>query len=205
MYKRTLSMTTYILNSGGIRKKPEKARAFFARVCEGLPPAPRILLCCFAQPEERWEAMFAEDANMLPALFPPGVVPEFRCAHVETFQEEVAWADALYIHGGEDARCIDAFRAVGVPEVWNGKVVATNSASTNALADSFWTCDDRVCMQGLGVLPIKCIPHFNSDYGADSPRGPIDWDTAYTELEAYGSPHLPLYALEEGEYIVCEG
>jgi len=59
-------------------------------------------------------------------------------------------------------------------------------------------------MLGLGILPIRFIAHFNSNYGTSDPRGPIDWNEAYAQLEKYGDITLPIIALEEGEFVVFE-
>jgi hypothetical protein len=91
-----------------------------------------------------------------------------------------------------------------LPELWKGKVVATNSAGSDALTKHFWTCDWRQCMDGLGILPIKFIPHFKSGYGNDDPRGPVDWKKAYGELVDYGDKFIPIHALEEGDFIIIE-
>ena len=53
-------------------------------------------------------------------------------------------------------------------------------------------------------MPIKFIPHYNSNYGVDDPRGPIDWQKAKDELAKYGDKALPIYALEEGDFVVFE-
>ena len=59
-------------------------------------------------------------------------------------------------------------------------------------------------MDGLGLLPIKFLAHYESGYGKDDPRGAIDWQQAYKELESYGDTSLPIYAPREGEFIVIE-
>ncbi len=89
-----------------------------------------------------------------------------------------------------------------VSVIWKDRTIGTNSASSSILATSYWTCDWRQCFDGLGIIPIKFIAHYNSSYGEDDPRGPINWQQAKTELEKYGDTNLPLYALEEGDYKV---
>jgi hypothetical protein len=59
-------------------------------------------------------------------------------------------------------------------------------------------------MDGLGILPMKFIAHYKSSYGGNDPRGPIDWDKAYSELSKYGDTSLPIHALEEGHFIVIK-
>ena len=58
-------MTKYILNSGGSRNYPDRAKKFFAEVVKGLGKTPRLLICCFAQPREDWEKKFIEDKNII--------------------------------------------------------------------------------------------------------------------------------------------
>lgn len=195
-------MTKYVLNSGGIRNEPKKAKEYFAEVLKGLGAQPRLLICCFAKPREDWEQAFAGDQRS--EFLPEGVTPEYKLAYPETFEQQVAECDAMYMHGGDDYLLQHWLRKFDLPKIWNGKVVATNSAGSHALVTHFWTCDWRKTMDGLGILPIKFLAHYKSDYGSDDPRGPIDWDAAYKELEAYRNTSLPIHALREGEYVVIE-
>lgn len=197
-------MTKYVLNSGSVGKHPELARKFFSEVFKDLGPSPKLLICCFAQPRQDWETKFAVDCERR-ELFPESVTPQLELAFPETFREQIEANDAVYIHGGDDHLIqfwLDQFG--DLPKLWEGKVVATNSASSNALAAHFWTCDWRSNFDGFGILPIKFLSHYQSDYGVDDPRGPIDWEQARQELEAYGDTKLPVHALKEGEYIVIE-
>jgi hypothetical protein len=91
-----------------------------------------------------------------------------------------------------------------LPKIWDGKVIATSSASSHALSKQYWTCDWRKCNEGLGILPIKFLAHFKSEYGTSDPRGPIDWDKARKELEEFGDKSLQIYALEEGDFEIFE-
>ncbi len=197
-------MTKYVLNSGGMKNNIDGARRFFAELVKGLGERPKILLCFFAQPPEIWEAKLPEYIEAFNDLMPDGVIPSYEMALPATFKQQVEDADIVYCHGGDDNLAKYWFEKVGVPEVWNGKVVGTNSATTHALSKSFWTCDWRKLDDGLGVIPIKTVAHFGSAYGNDDPRGPIDWQQAKNDLEKYGNRSLPLYALPEGEFVVIE-
>lgn len=185
-------MTKYVLNSGGLKNAPDLAKEFFAEVVKGFGSSPKLLICCFAQPREDWEEKFEDDkANT--DFFPEDVRPEFELAFPDSFAEQIQSNDAIYIHGGDDHLVQYWLRQFDLPAIWEGKTVATNSASSHALAKHFWTCDWRTCMGGLGLLLIKFLAHYKSDFGSDDPRGLIDWDGAYTELEAYGDTALPIY------------
>ncbi len=196
-------MTKYVLNSGGVGRHPKLARKFFGEVFKDLGPSPKLLICCFAQPREDWESKFKID-NDRQELFPESQVPQLELAFPETLAEQVKACDAIYIHGGDDHLMQYWLKKFDIPNLWEGKVVATNSASSNALAKSFWTCDWRMNMDGLGILPIKFISHYQSDYGIDDPRGAIDWDEAKQSQIVYGDTSLPIYSLKEGEYVVIE-
>lgn len=197
-------MTKYVVNSGNVKGDSEKAKKFFAEIVKDLDLYPKILLCFFATSREVWEEKFAEDLKILPEFFENGIIPSFELAFPETFEKQINESDAVYIHGGDDHLVQYWLKQFDAPKIWEGKVVATSSASSHAISKEFWTCDWRKCMNGLGILPIKFLAHFKSEYGANDPRGPIDWDKAYQELKNYGDRNLPIYALEEGNYKIFE-
>lgn len=197
-------MTKYVLNSGGMSNNPDGAKRFFAELVNGLGNHPKILLCFFAQPREVWEEKLESYVTSFNGFMPVGVEPEYAMAMPDSFKEQVAQADAIYCHGGDDHLAKYWFEKVGVPEVWSGKVVGTNSATTHVLSKYFWTCDWRQIGEGMGVIPIKTIAHFGSEYGIDDPRGAVNWEKAKQELEAYGDASLPVHALLEGEFVVIE-
>jgi hypothetical protein len=195
-------MTKYVIQSGGIRNQPELKKQFHQELIKGLGNNPKFLLCNFAQGREYWESKFPGYADSIREDMPEGLIPSFVLAMPDTFAEQCKEADVIYFHGGDDHLVQYWIRQFNLPELFDGKVVATNSASSNMLVASYWTCDWRKCGDGLGILPIKFIPHYESGFGADDPRGPIDWAVAKEELERYGDTTLPVYALKEGEYAV---
>ncbi len=197
-------MTKYILNSGGIQNSFDKGEKFFNEVLNGLGTTPRLLICAFAQPREDWEEKYAKDVIFFQTLFSKDVRPILDLAFPDTFEEQVHGTDALYIHGGDDHLIQYWLKKFDVPRFFEGKVIATNSAGSHAMVQCFWTCDWRQCLDGLGILPIKFLAHFQSDYGKDDPRGEIDWQKALEDLKNYGDTTLPIHALKEGDYLVIE-
>jgi hypothetical protein len=197
-------MTKYILNSGGLRNNPAKAKKFFTEIVKGLGNKPKLLVCCFAQPREDWETKFAQDKEDIIKLVSRGVSPILELAIPSAFEKQIKNSDTIYIHGGDDHLIRYWFEKFDIPDIWKGKVVATNSASSHVLSKHFWTCDWRELMDGLGILPIKFLAHYKSAYGNNDPRGPINWTEAYKKLKNYGNKSLPIYALKEGEYTVVE-
>jgi peptidase E len=194
-------MTKYILNSGSVSRYPEKYKAYIQEIIKGLGNNPKILLCFFAQKREDWEQAFIAKVENLKELMPDGVKAEFSLAMPENFVQQVKNNDAIIIHGGDDHLVKYWLEQYDLKELYKDKVVAGSSAGTNVLVKYFWTCDWRQNMQGLGLVPIKFLPHYKSDYGANDPRGPVAWDKAYKELKNY-KEELEVYALEEGDYVV---
>ena len=198
-------MTKYVLNSGNLKSYPEKQKLFFAECLEGLGSNPTILIVMFSRPREYWEQTFSKYENTLNDFAPDGVTASFEMANPDRFEDQVENNDVIYIIGGDDYLLRFWLDKFDVPNIWEGKVVATSSAGSDVLVKHFWTCDWRKPMDGLGILPIKFIPHYNSAYGSDDPyRGAIDWGNAKIELEEYGDTDLPIHALEEGDFIVVE-
>jgi hypothetical protein len=190
--------------SGSTRKYPEKAKIFFEEIFKGLGKNPKFLICYFTLPREFWEENFSKDIIDFPNFFPKEINSVIEMALPDTFEVQVKNSDIIYIKGGDDYLIKFWLSQFDIPKIWEGKVVVTSSASSNILSKHFWTCDWRKNMDGLDILPIKFLPHFNSDYGNNDPRGPIDWAKSYKALEEYGDKTLPIYALEEGDFIVVE-
>lgn len=197
-------MTKYVLNSGGIKNEPQLKKQFHQELIKGLGDTPKFLLCNFAQGREYWEAKFQGYSDAIAEDMPDSVKPSFTLAMPGEFVKQCSEADVIYFHGGDDHLLKYWMGQFDMPVLFKDKVVATNSASSDMLATHYWTCDWRQCGDGFGILPIKFIPHYQSAFGADDPRGAIDWEKARQELSDYGDKSLKIYTLKEGEFEVFE-
>ncbi len=206
-------MTKYILNSGAAKKYPEKNAAFTREILTDFKDQKdqqspvKILYCFFAQVRERWEEKFQtyqENFSRIAQQVYPGIKLEFDLALPDQFEKQIQSSNAVLIQGGDDYLLQFWLKQFELPKLWKGKVVAGSSAGSDALVKSFWTCDWRKCLDGLGIVSIKFIPHFKSEAYDEDPRGPIDWQKAYQELRGFGDPTLPIYAPEEGDFVVFE-
>lgn len=197
-------MTKYILNSGGLRNHPEKADKFNREIVKGLGERPNILFCYFAVAREFWEEKFTGYSKRFSESMDKDIKPKFELAYPSKFIDQIKNNDAIVMHGGDDKLLLHWLKQYNLPEIWEGKVVAGSSAGSDALVQQFWACDWRLVMDGLGILPIKFIPHYKSLHNQDDGRGFINWEDAYRELEGYGNKSLPIHALEEGDFIIIE-
>lgn len=88
----------------------------------------------------------------------------------------------------------------GWKESLEHKTVAASSAGADALATYYYAGKDMLARDGTGLLPIKFIPHWRSDYG----KGMIvDWNNALEELREYKEA-LEIVTLGDGEFKVIE-
>ena len=198
-------MTKYILQSGGLKGYPERASKFFSEIVKNQGLHPKILLCFFAEKREDWEMKFEKYQNGFMELLGENVQPDFELAIPKKFEEQVKRSEIIYIYGGDDHLLRYWLNKYELPQLWEGKVIATISAGANVLVRHFWTCDWRECMDGLGILPVKFIAHYKStEYGKNDPRGPIEWEKGYDELKKFGEKNLPIHAMKEGNYIIIE-
>jgi len=194
--------TKYILNSGGIKREPKLQKLYHQEIVQGLGNAPKFLLCNFAQGREFWDTKFRGYCESIKADMPAGVTPSFELAMPATFAEQCKRADVIYMHGGDDHLLRYWMRQFDLPELFKDKVVAGNSAGSDLLVAHHWSNDWRTCGDGLGIVPVKFIPHFGSVTDPADQRGQADWQKGYEELAAYGDTSLPIYALHEGEFAV---
>jgi len=196
------SKTKYVLESGNISSHPKLRKQFHTELVKGLNDEPSFLICAFAKLRESWEETYKHYSELIKDDVPRSVKLRFTLAVPQTFEQQCKEADVIYIGGGDDHLVQYWMKQFDLPAIFRNKVIASNSAGTNMLVQSFWTCDWRECMDGLGILPIKFIAHYLSDYGKDEPKGQIDWQKAYDDLQGYGDSSLPIHALKEGEFIV---
>lgn len=207
MLNRYISMTKYILNSGNAKNFPQKEIDFTKEILADFKQDSevKILYCFFAQARGDWEEKYKKYKERFLQLVGSRFKLTFELAFPEKFEEQIKSSNVILIQGGDNYLLQSWLKQFDLPKIWDGKIVATSSAGSDALVNSFWTCDWRKNMDGLNILPIKFISHYKSEtYGLDDPRGPIDWRKAYQEISEYGDKKLPIHALEEGEFIVFE-
>ena len=197
-------MTKYILNSGNSKYNPEKANLFNNEILKGVGSQPKILFCFFARERDGWEEVFNKYKNNFLNTIDKNIKPIIKLAFPGKFIKQIKESDIIILYGGDDYLLQYWLKQYDIPKIWEGKIIASSSSGSNALANSSWTCDWRKCIDGLNILPVKFIPHFNSNFGNDDPRGKINWEDAKKELSEYGDKSFNIEALEEGDFIVIK-
>lgn len=192
-------MTKYILIGGYPRKAEDGGKALAEEMAKGFQDPIKLLICYFARPRIQWEVNAVEDHLFFNGHLSPRKV-EYQMAQVDTFIEQLRWADVMYIRGGTTATLLEKLAQCGD---WNkeldGKTIAGSSAGAMAIAKYDYNLDTLKLSEGLGLVPVKVLVHYRSNYNAPN----IDWDKAETELKAY-KEDLPVLCLREGEFKVYE-
>lgn len=190
-------MTKYILLGGYAKKAADGGKAFCEELVRGFEQPVRILDCMFAASEDTWSERFAGDKEMF-AKHLPGVELDFKLATVSEFFEQVKWANAIFLRGGEPSDLMSGLnQSPGWEKELEGKTLAGTSAGAEAISTYYHELSMGKIGHGLGLLPVKVVPHWLSDYNAPN----VDWDKAYAELKEY-KEDLEMLALAEGEFKV---
>jgi hypothetical protein len=197
-YNDVHTMTKFILVGGYPRKAPDGGKAFAEELVKGFAEPVRVLECLFARPRESWEKAYAEDVEFFKGHL-AGRKIEFQMALPEKFLEQVRWANAISIRGGTSEAQLIALAAQSGDwtKELDGKTLAGSSAGADAISKYYYNIDTLKLSDGLGLLPVKFIPHWRSDYNAPN----VDWNKALAELEGY-KEKLPILTLQEGEFEV---
>jgi len=189
--------TKYILIGGYPRKALDGGKALAEEMVGGFKEPYKMLVCYFARPKYQWKINMIED-RLFFGNHLKGRKLEFKIAQVDTFREQIRWADTIYIRGGRTQRLLKLLnQCEGWEKELDGKTLAGSSAGAHAIVKYFDNLDELRLGEGLGLLSVKVLVHYRSDYNAPN----IDWDKAETDLRAY-KEELPLYPLAEGEFKV---
>ncbi|MDP3795391.1 MAG: Type 1 glutamine amidotransferase-like domain-containing protein [bacterium] len=190
-------MTKYILVGGHPYKASDGGRAFAENLTEGFPEPVKLLDCLFARPQADWENAYRQDQEFFQKHL-PGRTLVMALADVQQFRRQIQWAHTIYLRGGSTDTLRALLRQIGDWEVQlNGKTLAGSSAGADIIAKYYYGLDDLKLGDGLGLLPVKVLVHYRSDYNAPH----IDWEQAYRELKNY-KEDLPILTLAEGQFMV---
>ena len=191
--------TKYILVGGYIHKAKDQGKSFCEELIKGFDETPiKILDCMFARKKESWNESFEKDRIFFERFINNF---ELELADPERFTEQVKNSNIIYLRGGYTTPLIEL---LSKDKSWikelDGKVLAGTSAGGDAIAKYYCVLKNNRIGDGLGLLPIKFIPHWKSDYSDDEVRD-IDWDSELEKLKKY-EDELPIYTLSEGEFKV---
>ena len=192
-------MTKYILVGGYVNNALDEGKAFYEELVNGIDKKPvKILDCVFARPVDSWDDCINKD-NFFFSKFIKNF--ELELADPIRFTEQVKNSDVIFLRGGFTSALMDLLSKdmSWIKEI-EGKVIAGTSAGGEVIAKYYHVLSSSRTGDGLGLLPIKFIPHWKSEH-FDGEKQNIDFDKSLKELKEY-KEELPVYTLKEGEFKV---
>lgn len=161
------------------------------------PKEVKLAFCIFAQPESQWEETRQWNASMFDK-FKGSRAITYQTMTSDNFAEVSAWADVIYMPGGDSVALHKRISACGdVAKLWDGKVVAGASAGANFMCEGYMYLDSKEYGRGQGWIRVTSIPHWRSDYGGYTDN---DWD--FLERQALQeAPNTPVLCIPESEFV----
>lgn len=160
------------------------------------PEQVKLAFCIFAQPEEQWEETRAWNTRMFDK-FKGNRTVSYQTMTKENFAEVSAWADVIYLPGGDSFALSEKLKPFDVGMLWDGKVIAGSSAGANLMCEGHISLDHKAYGQGLGWVKATSIPHWRSNYNNYTNE---DWDLL--EQKALSeAPGTPVLCIPESDFV----
>jgi len=193
-------MTKYILIGGYIHKAEDGGKAFCEELAKGIEPKPiKILDCLFARTEDTWAVKFKDDQEFFAKNMQDF---EIDLASPDTFIEQVKKSDVIFFQGGTPRLLMSHLDPNGewIKEL-DGKVLVGSSGGADTIVKYYGVGKTSNIGEGLGLLPIKFIPHWKS---VDYAQGlEIDWEALLEKLKSH-KEQLEVVTVGDVEFVVFE-
>lgn len=155
----------FILHGGFDKSKiDEDNSAFYSEVLKDAPENARVLLVPFAKDTERIPVA----AERVSAEFNKYKWQKDITINIATEKnliEEINSADIVDFQGGVSLKLLEALRNYpNLKESLGGKIVAGESAGANVLCEFFYSPRSDTVSEGLGMVPVKIVPHYKEEY-----------------------------------------
>lgn len=160
-------MTKFILHGGfsGGKSPIQEDDKFFQEILKDTSENIKILLVYFAEREEIVPLRIEQDKEQLNKNNKELKNLNFKVASEETFIEDCAWADIIYLHGGKTVKLMEVLKNYSSLErVFSGKIIAGDSAGANALGQFFFSKNSNIIGEGLKILPFKIVVHYEDGF-----------------------------------------
>ncbi|EKD44164.1 MAG: hypothetical protein ACD_71C00222G0023 [uncultured bacterium (gcode 4)] len=194
---------TYILGGGYMKNVPDKGAAFYQAIIGNRTTA-NVLICCFAMSPDKWQEGFETDRDLI-TMFNGDTTLSFKCADMDSFTDQIDWADIIIFRGGSSQELIARLNNI---QDWrehiSHKTVVGASAGVYMLSSYYVVTDSMPRLtEGLGLLPIVVAAHYRSTFihDGDINKSRIFWDEV-DELMESQSEGRDIIKLREGEFLL---
>lgn len=194
-------MTKYILIGGGIHSAKDKGKLFCEEILSNFNKNKtiKILNCLFARNKEDWSLKFKSDKEFYDKNLNNF---EIEFADPKIFIEQIKKSDVVFFQGGNPHLLMSNLCSTGDwIKACQGKTLIGTSAGADIFVKYYGVGKTSNIGEGLGILPIKFIPHWKSAEYEKKYDTEVDWENLLEKLKSY-KEDLPLITVQEGEFIV---
>ena len=187
-------MTTYLLHGGFSRIKNESNDAYYRTLVEHTPEGGTMLSVYFARldGEDNSERAQKQKNDLLAQA--NGKLVHVELGDEATFLEQVARSSAIIFNGGSTHALLERMRTYpDLKTLFEGKIVAGGSAGAYMIAAYNYDKSHKSIREGLGLLPVKVLCHYESDTSERT-------DSTAKEIMEAAHPELPLIVLRDTEW-----
>ena len=157
--------TKFILHGGfNSQNKEENNSDFYKEILKDAPENALILLVPFAKEEDRiYLATQKVTLELNRNKWQENIMVEI--ANEKEFLKQLQLVNIIYFHGGVSLKLLHTLKKYpALGEMLEGKTIAGESAGANVLGKFFYSPHADNVFEGLGILPIKIIPHYKEEY-----------------------------------------
>lgn len=157
-------MVKYILHGGAKSALDAENKLFFSEITKNLENNSTILLVCFSRKKEDYNRCFAKDSKMFLDNSNNKKL-NFLVPNEENFIEALKMTDAVYLRGVDQFQLLNTLKKYTefIDLLKTKKIVAGSSAGAYVLSKYFFSNSKNDIFEGLGVLPIKLICHYEEE------------------------------------------
>lgn len=157
--------TKFILHGGFTPgNQQEDNSSFYKEILKDAPEKARVLIVPFAKDHERISATTSRVIGEFNSNKDKKEL-DFEVANEESFLEQIKSADVIYFQGGTTLKLLEVLKKFPeMKDLLTGKTVAGESAGANVFGEFFFSPSANGAFEGLGILPIKIIPHYKKEY-----------------------------------------
>lgn len=193
-------MITCFLIGGYIYKSADGGKVFCDKLFSTASSRPvKILDCLFGNEEGSWKKKYQNHKQF---FLNNSSEFELELATIKNFIEQLKKSDVLFLQGGNPQLILSLLDASGdwIKEL-KGKVLIASSGGVDAIATYYGVGKTMNIGEGRGLLPIKFIPHWKSEYY--SLEEEIDWENLKEKLQSY-KENIELVVLGDTEFLIKE-
>jgi peptidase E len=193
----------FILTGGFSEKALDGGMGYCLEATKGIKGSINILECTFSLPIDKWENVVEKDKILFSKWVPDREIV-FSIASPDEFIDQISNTDILILRGGSTQLLLEVLKKVdGFRKSLINKVVVGQSAGAYVLAKKFLqvSYSGKISLgDGLGILPIKVVAHYRSDFYPKKFGEKFSWEKVDCLL-SQDDDSLEIVKLKEGEFL----